>query len=169
MTCDISEKRVSCYKQLIDSIKPTCDQVRDWSTKFDHLMRDEDGRQLFQIFLQQEHSEENLLFWNQVSALKAITEPKAFASQVHEIYTTFLKPMAEREVNVAGGCRRKIEDDLHTVEGEIPRDVYDSAQLQLYNLMHRQSYPRFLASDVFDSIVQSTYGGTAPGNPTQGT
>ena len=166
--CDVIEKRSSSYRQLIDTIKPTCEQVRDWSTKFDHLMNDVNGRKLFQIFLQQEHSEENLLFWVQVDELKVLTEPSAFTAKVNEIYFSFLKPMAEKEVNVAGGARRKIEEDICRGT-EVPRDVFDAAQMQLYNLMHRQSYPRFLGSDIFNCVVQSTYGGAPPGNPMQGT
>jgi len=160
-TCEVGQKRANCYKQLIDVIKPTCDQVRDWSTKFDQLMKDEGGRRLLALFLQQEHSEENLLFWNEVHALKTIAEPSDYTAKVKRIYMEFLQPMAEKEVNVSGGTRKKIEEGLHADDGvEVARDVYDVAQLQVYNLIHRQSYRRFLDSDLFNSIVQSTYGTT---------
>jgi len=64
--------------------------------------------------------------------------------------------MAAKEINIAGTTRLKIEEDLQS-GSEPPGDIYDAAQAQVYNLMHRQSYPRFLASDLFNTILQSTY------------
>ena len=58
------------------------------------------GRQLFDVFLQQEHSEENLMFWGEVNKLRTVTEPKEHSTAAKHIYLEFLKPMAAKEVFV---------------------------------------------------------------------
>jgi len=58
------------------------------------------GRKLFYIFLQQEHSEENLQFWNEVNHLKEIVETKEKAIRMKAIYKEFIKPMALKEVQL---------------------------------------------------------------------
>ena len=57
------------------------------------------GRKLFYLFLQQEHSEENLQFWNEVNGLKEISDCKEKVSRMRSIYKEFIKPMALKEVN----------------------------------------------------------------------
>jgi len=148
------EKRATCYKQLIDIIKPTCEQIKHWSTRFDDLIIDEGGRRFFDMFLHQEHSEENLLFWDEVNRLKCVKDPEIYTIQARDIYLEFLKPLSSKEINIAGQTRRKIESDL---EQDPPFDIYDAAQLQVYNMMLRQSYPRFLSSELFNTILQNTY------------
>lgn len=156
---NVMEKRAACYKQLIDVIKPSADQVAQWSTKFEELLQHEGGRRFFDVFLQQEHSEENLMFWSEVNRLRDVKDQKLFTIHAREIYLEFLKPMSSKEINIGGQTRKKIEEDL---QNDPPRDVYEVAQIQVYNLMQRQSYPRFLASDLFTSILQNTYTSKIP-------
>ena len=154
----MAEKRPICYEELLDTIKPTCEQMNQWSEKFEHLLCDEGGRKLFTEFLQQEHSLENLLFWTEVESLRemfASEDPIVVAAKARTLYTEFVKPMAAYEVNIAGTTRKKIEEHLELEH--INEDIFDAAQGQVYSLMHRQSYPRFLMSDLFKSVLQSTY------------
>lgn len=39
--------------------------------------------------------------------------------------------------------------------------MYEDAQLQIYTLMHRDSFPRFLNSQIYKSLVESTTGSTS--------
>ena len=150
------EKRVVCYEELIDTIRPTCQQTNDWSTKFDNLLKDEGGRKLFTEFLKQEHSLENLLFWCEVEAFKVMCdEPQEIAMKARTIYADYVKPMCEMEVNISGVARRKIEEGLQL--DIIDPNIFNGAQSQVYSLMHRQSYPRFLSSDLYKTMMRKTH------------
>ena len=154
----MGEKRPICYEELIETIKPTYEQMNLWSEKFENLLDDEGGRKLFTEFLQQEHSLENLLFWSEVESLRQMflsTDISAVTEKARTLYTDFVKPMAVNEVNIAGKTRKEIEEQLELEH--ITSDIFDAAQGQVYSLMHRQSYPRFLVSDLFKSVLQSTY------------
>lgn len=56
------------------------------------------GRKLFNLFLQQEHSEENLQFWNEVNTMKEVEDSKEKLIKMRSIYKEFIKPMALKEV-----------------------------------------------------------------------
>ena len=127
------------------NIKPTPGQVEHWSSDFKHVLSDENGRQLFTLFLRGEYSEENLEFWLEVEQFKKI-ENGELLNRANDIYLKFVKPMSEREVNISGINRRKIAEFIE--KEEFSNDLFDSAQAQVHNLMHRQSYPRFLTSDL---------------------
>jgi len=149
------ERRADCYKGLIESTRPSIEQVHKWSSSFEDVVADDTAMLLFDMFLQQEHSDENLKFWIEVNKLKTMESENDKKSHMSKIYNDYLKPMSSKEINIAGQTRRKIEEDLFNNEAK--DDVFDMAQNQVFLLMHRQSYPRFLASDLFHAVVQSTY------------
>ncbi|XP_057297738.1 regulator of G-protein signaling 17-like isoform X2 [Hydractinia symbiolongicarpus] len=148
------EKRAMCYKQLIEMTRPGLEQVKKWENNFDALIQDDTGKKLFSIFLQQEHSEENLTFWLEVNQLRSMENLNERKLKMKKIYLEYLKPMASNEINVAGTVRKKIEEELQHNPNE---HVFDVAQNQVYLMMHRQSYPRFLSSDLYHAVVQGTY------------
>ena len=47
--------------------------------------------------MEEEYSEENLLFWSEVNHLKEVEEPKLFTVTARDIYLEFLKPMSNKE------------------------------------------------------------------------
>ncbi|XP_047124817.1 regulator of G-protein signaling 13 isoform X2 [Hydra vulgaris] len=148
------ERRAVCYKKLISSLRPNIEKVQLWSKDFEALLADEDGRLLFEMFLRQEHSDENLQFWIEVDRLKTLIKPQDKKARMMHIYFEFVRPLAEREINLSSTIRKKIEDEL----SDNPSDtVFDVAQNQVSLLMFRQSYPRFLVSDLFNAVVQSAH------------
>ena len=57
------------------------------------------GRKLFFIFLQHEHSDENLQFWNDVNKMKRLTDdPIQQGLRMRTIYNDYIKPLATKEV-----------------------------------------------------------------------
>lgn len=52
--------------------------------------------------------------------------------------------------------RNMVEPTPHT---------FDEAQLQIYTLMHRDSYPRFVNSDIFRRVARLGSGPPSPTNP----
>lgn len=148
------KRRTACYKQLVEQSKPSIEQLQKWSVDFEDLLHNELGRKLFYLFLQQEHSEENLQFWNEVNSLKDSPDENDKTNKMRAIYKEFVKPMALKEVNIAGHTRRQIEESMETKPDE---KMFDGAQQQVFLMMHRQSYPRFLQSEMFHAVMQATY------------
>lgn len=56
--------------------------------------------------------------------------------------------------------RNMVEPTPHT---------FDEAQLQIYTLMHRDSYPRFVNSPVYKALARLSNGSPAPGDAALGT
>ena len=138
------------------AIKLTSQQVADWSTKFQNLIDDEAGRNLFLQFLKTEFNEENLLFWLEVEHFRTLgnSDPAAFAAKAKSIYSGFIKSMVSKEINITAQARAKIEEELR--EDRVSENMFDSAQLEAFGIMHKHSYPRFLVSNVFLAVVEST-------------
>ena len=130
--------------QLNES-RPTKEQIASWATKFENLLKDKEGCKLFLQFLQEEYNEENLLFWLEVEDLKTLDLPSQ-ASKAKTIYFNFIKPMSVNEVNITATARAKIEEKIQV--DSLDANLFDSAQSQVYQMMLRQSYPRFLTSEL---------------------
>lgn len=56
------------------------------------------GKLLFERFLKQEHSEENLKFWLAVEKMKAIQDSAKRYILIQRIYKEFIEPRAANEV-----------------------------------------------------------------------
>ena len=143
----LSRRAESSASQDVNS-KPTAEQIQLWRSGFKNVMDDELGRKFFASFLRDEYSEENLEFWLEVEIFRTLTvESDEQRTKRNGIYEMFVKPLSKKEVNIAGKTRQQIAENLE--KEEVPQDLFDSAQSQVFSLMHRQSYPRFLCSDVF--------------------
>lgn len=115
---------------------------------FESLLTDEVGKLLFERFLKQEHSEENLKFWLAVEKMKAIQDSAKRYILIQRIYKEFIEPRAANEINVEAWVRKAVKAKLD----EPDADIFEPAQNQVYLLMYRQSWPRFLASRTFESL-----------------
>ena len=96
------------------------------------------------------------MFWNEVEKIRTLARDSEVPfEQAKVLYSDFVKPMAVMEVNISGKTRAKITEQ---VEGNIlSHDMFDEAQTQVYSLMHRQSYPRFLVSDLFKCALEKSH------------
>ena len=136
---------------------PTVHQITEWSTKFQTLLKDKDGRQLFMQFLKDEHNEENLLFWTEVESLKTeTTDDTDYSTKAKNIHWKYLRAHCAQEVNVTGAVRLDIERALG--EEPVRKDVFDRAQHEVYTMMCRDIYPRFLLSQLFMDVVNRVCG-----------
>lgn len=67
------------------------------------------------------------------------------------LYSEFLGPGAPNEVNVDGRTIEVIHQNIR-----IPsRYTYNEAQEHVFNLMKKDSYPRFLRSDNYRNILEN--------------
>lgn len=126
----------------------TYDQALLWSRSLDDLLRDKNGLELFLGFLRSEFSEENLEFWIACEEFRTCNDTN-IATTSQKIYSDFVVSKAPKEVNLDSDTR------MQTVLGlESPsRETFDVAQHKIQALMAKDSYPRFLESDLYQYIL----------------
>lgn len=109
----------------------------------------------FKEFLESEFSDENLEFYEAVDDLgdqnsisRSIdVDNHNFQKTCHEIINTFIVTASPREVNIDANTRNLILKERAL--GHISYESLGTAQKQIYNLMARDSYTRFLKSVYF--------------------
>ncbi|GLD50924.1 regulator of G-protein signaling 20 isoform X1 [Lates japonicus] len=123
---DVKEGTSDCE----DCPKPTLEEVRSWGQSFDKLMCCPAGRNSFRQFLRTEFSEENMLFWLACEEFSKETNKRvSLDSRVREAIN-----------------RNMLEPTSHT---------FDDAQLQIYTLMQRDSYPRYMNSPAYKNLLNT--------------
>lgn len=63
-----------------------------------------------------------------------------------DIVDTYIKNDSEMQINISASQRNKVQRDVTTTGGPIKRGVFDNAQKEVYAMMSRHSYPRFLVT-----------------------
>ncbi|XP_019363050.1 PREDICTED: regulator of G-protein signaling 11 isoform X2 [Gavialis gangeticus] len=127
---------------------PTKLRVERWGFSFSELLSDALGRAQFMEFLKKEFSAENLSFWEACEELR-YGEQSRIAEIMDSIYQHFLAPGATRWVNIDSKTMERTLEGLKTPH----RYVMDDAQMHIYMLMKKDSYPRFLKSDLYKSLL----------------
>ncbi|XP_056423242.1 regulator of G-protein signaling 17 isoform X4 [Hyla sarda] len=135
---------------------PTTEEILSWSHNFDKMMNSPAGRNLFREFLRTEYSEENLLFWLACEDLKNEENKKLVEEKARNIYEDYISILSPKEVSLDSRVREVINRNLL----DPTPHMYEDAQLQIYTLMHRDSFPRFLNSQLFKTLLESTEGST---------
>merc|ERR1711910_244054 len=133
----------------------TAGEVQSWSDSFERLMSSLSGRRVFREFLRCEYSEENILFWLACEDLKKETSPEKVEERARMIYEDYVSILSPREVSLDSRVREIINKNMMSPS----HHTFDEAQLQIYTLMHRDSYPRFVASPLYRNMLK-TYGGS---------
>ncbi|XP_048407622.1 regulator of G-protein signaling 11 isoform X1 [Stegostoma tigrinum] len=127
---------------------PTRLRVERWAFNFAELLHDPLGRQQFRYFLEREFSAENLSFWEACEDVQYGEQSKV-DEKVEAIFEQFLAAGASKWVNIDSKTMEKTLDGL-----QIPhRYVFEDAQMHIYMLMKKDSYPRYLKSDMYKNIL----------------
>uniref|UniRef100_A0A3B3YEA0 RGS domain-containing protein n=1 Tax=Poecilia mexicana TaxID=48701 RepID=A0A3B3YEA0_9TELE len=148
-------ERQTCTK--MDSIeaaeeqRPSLEELLSWARSFEMMLRSLEGREIFRDFLRSEYSEDNLLFWLACEELKKETNPSAVDEKARIIYEDYVSILSPKEVSLDSRVREGINQSLT----EPSNTMYEEAQLQIYTLMHRDSFPRFLNSSVYRDLLDS--------------
>ncbi|XP_068196276.1 regulator of G-protein signaling 11 isoform X3 [Antennarius striatus] len=127
---------------------PTRLRVECWSFSFMELLSDVMGRREFMTYLEKEFSAENLCFWQACEDVRH-GESSRIVEKVEEIYRNFLAPGAPRWVNIDSKTMDKTLEGIRRPH----RFVMDDAQLHIYFLMKKDSYPRYLKSDLYKNLL----------------
>uniref|UniRef100_A0A3Q2TBP3 Regulator of G protein signaling 11 n=1 Tax=Fundulus heteroclitus TaxID=8078 RepID=A0A3Q2TBP3_FUNHE len=144
----LGRNRVKSSVCLEGAPVPTRLRVERWSFSFMELLTDAMGRREFMTYLEKEFSAENLHFWQACEEIKH-GESSKIVEKVEDVYKNFLAPGAARWVNIDSKTMDK------TLEGikRPHRFVLDDAQMHIYFLMKKDSYPRYLKSDLYKNML----------------
>ncbi|XP_019585386.1 regulator of G-protein signaling 20 isoform X1 [Rhinolophus sinicus] len=145
------ELRREDYPTCEESPTPTLEEVNAWAQSFDKLMLTPAGRNAFREFLRTEFSEENMLFWMACEELKKEANKNIIEEKARIIYEEYISILSPKEVSLDSRVREVINRNMV----EPSQHTFDDAQLQIYTLMHRDSYPRFMNSTVYKDLLQS--------------
>eukprot|EP00095_Tigriopus_kingsejongensis_P012567 maker-scaffold257_size234952-snap-gene-1.23 protein:Tk12567 transcript:maker-scaffold257_size234952-snap-gene-1.23-mRNA-1 annotation:"hypothetical protein TcasGA2_TC014234" len=125
--------------------------VKSWADSFEKLMNSEKGRKVFRSFLRGEYSEENILFWLACEDLKKERSPELIEEKARIIYEDYVSILSPREVSLDSRVREIINRNMIAPS----QHTFDEAQLQIYTLMHRDSYPRFVNSPTYRELLRN--------------
>lgn len=141
-----SHENVSPHKKTnttSSNISP--ETALQWSDSFEELLKHSDGVKTFSEFLRTEFSEENLEFWTACEEYKTFDSDKKLLSKAKYIYTVFIETDAPKEVNIDYSTKMAIQKNI----AQPTKSCFDVAQMKVYSLMKKDSYPRFLHSDIY--------------------
>ncbi|XP_031831529.1 regulator of G protein signaling double hit isoform X2 [Nomia melanderi] len=135
---------------LDDGMECNLEEIRTWGTSFEKLMRSAAGRKLFREFLRSEFSEENIAFWTACEDFKRENNPERIKTEAQFIYKEYISEDSSKEVSLDARVREIVNNNM---EQPTPH-TFDEAQLQIYTLMQRDSYPRFVNSDIYRRVAR---------------
>ncbi|XP_025106028.1 regulator of G-protein signaling 7-like isoform X3 [Pomacea canaliculata] len=138
------------FWDLCDSDYPTEMRIRLWSLSFRELLKDPLGVREFETFLKKEYSGENLRFWCACEDLK-FTPLSNVRNCIQTIYREFLTPGSPHEVNIDSKTNEKVQQNLQCEK--LSRFTFDPAQEHIFVLMKKDSYPRFLRSEQYKTVL----------------
>ncbi|XP_072808086.1 regulator of G-protein signaling 20 isoform X3 [Vicugna pacos] len=134
-----------------ESPSPTLEEASAWAQSFDKLMLTPAGRNAFRQFLRTEFSEENMLFWMACEELKQEASKTIIEEKARTIYEDYISVLSPKEVSLDSRVREVINRSM----AQPSPHIFDDAQLQIYTLMHRDSYPRFMNSALYKDLLRS--------------
>ncbi|XP_037085349.1 regulator of G-protein signaling 20-like [Pollicipes pollicipes] len=129
---------------------PTLEDIRMWGESFEKLMGCTAGRKVFKEFLRCEYSEENILFYLACEELKKEKDAALVEEKARLIYEDYISILSPKEVSLDSRVREVINIKMRSPNSR----TFDEAQMQIYTLMHRDSYPRFVNSSVYKKLAQ---------------
>ncbi|EUB62930.1 Regulator of G-protein signaling 3 [Echinococcus granulosus] len=143
--------------KMIASGKPSYEQVHRWRKSFEALLADKYGLALFKEFLATEFSDENIEFWIACEEYKTITQPKKQQAKAQKFMKISLQlrraertaPMAYSRINLDSVTREQTIAELASPSTH----TFENAQKRIQALMERDSYGRFLRSDLFLTLL----------------
>ncbi|ESN95889.1 hypothetical protein HELRODRAFT_86160, partial [Helobdella robusta] len=122
-----------------------------WSDSFEDLMADKNGQECFRQFLKSEFSDENFEFWVACENLKNMSNDEAaIASACQKIFMEFVSLKAPHQINIDSTTREETLDNLQRPS----RTMFDRAQRRVEYLMEKDSYARFISSDLYRNLLK---------------
>uniref|UniRef100_A0A8C9KEM4 Regulator of G-protein signaling 3 n=1 Tax=Panthera tigris altaica TaxID=74533 RepID=A0A8C9KEM4_PANTA len=133
----------------LSSDLPTSEEALKWGESLEKLLLHKYGLAVFQAFLRTEFSEENLEFWLACEDFKKVKSQSKMTAKAKKIFAEYIAIQACKEVNLDSYTREHTKDNLQSVT----RGCFDLAQKRIFGLMEKDSYPRFLRSDLYLDLI----------------
>ncbi|XP_076828483.1 regulator of G-protein signaling 13 [Brachyhypopomus gauderio] len=122
-----------------------------WSESLETLLRSKDGMATFQAFLKSEFSDENIEFWVICEDYKKIKSASRLNSRAKKIFERYIQTESPKEINIDYKTRELIKQNIKAPTTK----CFDDAQKIVFSLMEKDSYPRFLRSDLYRTLLES--------------
>ncbi|XP_034048643.1 regulator of G-protein signaling 3a isoform X3 [Thalassophryne amazonica] len=148
--------------KTMKSVKPTPEEALKWGDSLDKLLAHKYGLAAFRAFLRTEFSEENLEFWLACEEYKKIKSQSKMASKAKKIFAEYIAIQSCKEVNLDSYTRDHTKDNLQNVT----RSCFDLAQRRIYGLMEKDSYARFLRSELYLDLINQKKASSTPTSTT---
>lgn len=112
--------------------------------EFDKFLVNEENIEVFSEFLKLQFCQENINFWLECEQFKtlfnrAVPTKQLIRSRALKIFKQYLGFEAKQPVNVNYECLQAVEKCLSSPT----ENLFDEAQLEVFNLMRTDCYPRF--------------------------
>uniref|UniRef100_A0AAV2JQH6 Regulator of G-protein signaling 1 n=1 Tax=Knipowitschia caucasica TaxID=637954 RepID=A0AAV2JQH6_KNICA len=124
--------------------------VESWSESVDKVLGCKAGQIAFQQFLKSQYSEENILFWLACEDYKKVKSTPEMISSANRIFSEFVETEAPRQINIDWSTRENITKNI----SQPTLSSFETAQKQVYSLLARDCYPRFLKSDIYQGLLR---------------
>ncbi|XP_066466880.1 regulator of G-protein signaling 3 isoform X5 [Tiliqua scincoides] len=135
--------------KVLKTLKPAPEEALKWGESLEKLLQHKYGLAAFRAFLLTEFSEENLEFWLACEEFKKAKSQSKMASKAKKIFAEYIAIQSFKEVNLDSSTREHTKENLQN----ITRSCFDLAQRRIYGLMEKDSYPRFLRSELYLDLV----------------
>ncbi|XP_043913932.1 regulator of G-protein signaling 3 isoform X2 [Protopterus annectens] len=135
--------------KVLRSVKPTPEEALKWGESLEKLLLHKYGLAAFRAFLRTEFSEENLEFWMTCEDYRKIKSQSKMASKARKIFGEYIAIQSCKEVNLDSYTREHTKENLQNIN----QNCFDLAQKRIFGLMEKDSYPRFLRSDLYLDLI----------------
>ncbi|XP_038650858.1 regulator of G-protein signaling 5-like [Scyliorhinus canicula] len=137
-------------EKLAKPQRPSQIEAMKWRESLEKLLMNNYGQVAFKTFLQSEHSEENIEFWMACEDFKATKSPIQMVSKAKKIYEDFMEKEAPKEINVDHYTKEVTVKCL----AEPSTSTFELAQKRVLNLMEKDSFSRFLKSELYLELIK---------------
>nr|CAB3262842.1 uncharacterized protein LOC100184048 [Phallusia mammillata] len=141
--CEIEANKLRRTASLRKPKRNACDNCFGNVQNLSELLEKKGGLAAFRVFLQREFSEENIDFWVDCQNFK-LTKPSKARKVALKIYERYVATGSPNEINVDGHIRDETKQKLN----DVSPDTFEAAQIRIFKLMERDSFRRFLVSDL---------------------
>ncbi|OCT85410.1 regulator of G-protein signaling 13 [Xenopus laevis] len=149
MVCKQSSSRWSCSRTKNNGLHISLEETLQWAESFQKMMSTQYGPAVYAAYLKTEYSDENIEFWFACERYKNITSRWRRTLKAKKLFKTYIKPNSPREINIDSPTREALEKEI---QQPTPQS-FDEAQIIVLRHMERDSYPRFLASLFYQTLV----------------
>lgn len=125
--------------------------VKAWANSFEDLLQEPAALATFAEFLKLEFSAENIYFWTSCERYRNTESLSERQAQAKQIFQQYLANGCRDPVNLDSQSRNLNEEMLKNAE----RNLFVSAQKQIFHLMKFDSYQRFIRSDLYKNCLQA--------------